>query len=332
MFIGRPTVLAIDPWTVPDVGFSRMRVTSPFGWRPDPLDTTYKAEGRAQRQVFHGGLDIGNARLGDDLIAVAAGTVVAVGYLKRPWSDPTTRWPSGNYGGWMLVLQIAPTAFALYAHMIPGSTGTLRAGSAMTRGQRVGDVGESGAATGAGHLHFGIVVGLTLSQLVNLGYVPNSATRDPWPLINGVELRLGGEEEEVNLDGYQIAGNEARTLNPGARFRAGPSTSDEILHEFSGGQRMVPFFTVQPDGETIPWLATVLYLPEDSTSGKRGWHFGYLRRDTTAAAGERFASGDCSTEIARAVAPYTTQLSEADEVLTTIATAATAAAKKIGGS
>lgn len=168
----RPTTLPIDPFGTPDRGYSTMRVTSPWGTRDDPLNPG--------STVFHGGLDIGNARLGDEIVAVADGTVVDVGNLGLPWSQPTNKWPSGNYGGLMAILAHEGAWTSLYAHM---RAEVVSKGQKMKAGQKVGEVGESGSATGAGHLHFGIIH-RSAEYILDAGIlIPNTWTVDPWPLI-----------------------------------------------------------------------------------------------------------------------------------------------------
>lgn len=179
MKLQRPTVLPIDHWDVPDRGYSTMRVTSPWGWRSGS---------------FHGAIDIGNGRLGDRVVAAAAGYVLAAGYLGAPWSEPTSRFPSGNYGGMMAVIEHAPRIVTIYAHLAPAIA--VRAGQAIAAGAPVGYVGDTGIAAppplgGGGHLHFGVQAP---ADAVPAG-VATAATRygygldvDPWPLINGTAL------------------------------------------------------------------------------------------------------------------------------------------------
>ena len=127
------------------------RITSPFGWRNDPLNPGH--------QVFHGGLDIGNGHLNYPLVAVADATVIAAGFLLQPWSTPAPNgvpWVGGNYGGLMVILDHGHNVISLYAHM---SGILVAAGNVVTSGQRIGYVGDTGSAYHAGHLHYGLQVG-----------------------------------------------------------------------------------------------------------------------------------------------------------------------------
>ena len=176
----RPTELPIDPFGTPDTGFDTFRVTSPFGVRNDPLGSG--------GQVFHGGLDIGNARLGDKLVAVADGRVVDVGPLKEPWSQSTTRWPTGNFGGLMVILGHENTHISLYAHM---SVIACAKGQIVKAGEIVGRVGETGSATGQGHLHFGISDHSAREIIEAKRLLPNAWCVDPWPLIKRAAAEEG---------------------------------------------------------------------------------------------------------------------------------------------
>jgi murein DD-endopeptidase MepM/ murein hydrolase activator NlpD len=168
----RPTLLPIDPAGTPDRGYATMRVTSPWGTRDNPLNPGTTS--------FHNGLDIGNARLGDVVTAVAAGEVVATGYLRLPWSQPSTAWASGNFGGLMVIIAHGTTHVSGYAHLRRALVGP---GQRVTAGQHIGEVGESGSAQGRGHLHF-YVSNHGAAEIIKAGrLLPNAWTVDPWPLI-----------------------------------------------------------------------------------------------------------------------------------------------------
>jgi murein DD-endopeptidase MepM/ murein hydrolase activator NlpD len=148
-----------------------MRVTSPWGNRDNPLNPGTTS--------FHNGLDIGNARLGDTVVAVADGSVRRVGNLLLPWSQPTSQWPSGNYGGLMVILDHG-THISAYAHL---GTALVGPGQTVKAGTPIGKVGESGSATGRGHLHF-IISNHRAADIEGAGrLLPNAWTVDPWPLI-----------------------------------------------------------------------------------------------------------------------------------------------------
>ncbi|HEX7085446.1 MAG TPA: peptidoglycan DD-metalloendopeptidase family protein [Vicinamibacterales bacterium] len=105
------------------------RITSPFGWRRDPLD----GHGRQHR-----GVDIAAAH-GDPIPAAADGRVVFAG-------------PQGGYG-LTVVVEHGSGIRTRYAHL---SELHVAAGQEVRQGQEVGKAGATGRATGA-HLHFEVL-------------------------------------------------------------------------------------------------------------------------------------------------------------------------------
>jgi murein DD-endopeptidase MepM/ murein hydrolase activator NlpD len=177
----RPTELPIVAYGGADQGFETMRVTSPFGWRPNPLYPTHSSV----KTVFHGGLDIGNHRAGDKVTAAADGEVIAEGALMQPWSIPApagSGWWGGNYGGLMAVIRHDADEVSIYAHL---ERTIISVGDRVAAGQHIGEVGDTGSAAGAAHLHFGI-------QL-------DGDDVDPWPLITAGPSRRDRLEERVRI-------------------------------------------------------------------------------------------------------------------------------------
>jgi hypothetical protein len=150
----RPTALPIDTGPV-DTGFATMRVTSPYGNRPDPLDTTFVEEGRPQRTVFHGGIDVGNARPGDDVVAIGPGQVIfASSQPGIPWSFPSPGASWGpSYGGITVVIRHPDGTHSQYAHLLRRTVST---GDPVETEDKIGEVGDTGSAKGQAHLHHGI--------------------------------------------------------------------------------------------------------------------------------------------------------------------------------
>jgi murein DD-endopeptidase MepM/ murein hydrolase activator NlpD len=105
------------------------RLTSPFGWRADPLT------GAAR---FHTGIDL-RAAYGDTVPAAAPGRVV----------EAQER---GGYG-LTVVVEHGPGLRTRYAHL---SAMTVAVGDTVDQGQEIGRVGQSGRATGP-HLHFEVI-------------------------------------------------------------------------------------------------------------------------------------------------------------------------------
>jgi murein DD-endopeptidase MepM/ murein hydrolase activator NlpD len=107
------------------------RFTSGFGFRRDP-------KGRGTR--MHSGLDFAGAR-GTPIHATAEGTVVEAG------------WHSG-YGN-SVVIRHGFGISTRYAHL---SQIRVREGERVSRGDRIGDMGNTGRSTGT-HLHYEVLVG-----------------------------------------------------------------------------------------------------------------------------------------------------------------------------
>lgn len=107
--------------TVPVLG----HLNSPYGYRDHPINGQYQ---------FHGGVDIGG-QMGDPIHAFAAGTVEYVG-------------EDDSYG---LYLQVdhGNGIKSFYAHCLAVCVST---GQAVAMGEKIAEVGASGAATGP-HLH-----------------------------------------------------------------------------------------------------------------------------------------------------------------------------------
>ena len=101
-------------------------VTSPFGWRDDP---------NGAGECFHYGMDIAGEE-GASVACFADGTVTAVG-------------ESSSYGKYCTVTH-ANGCTTLYAHC---GRISVSSGAAVKKGEKLGEVGETGMATGP-HLHF----------------------------------------------------------------------------------------------------------------------------------------------------------------------------------
>jgi murein DD-endopeptidase MepM/ murein hydrolase activator NlpD len=107
-------------------------ITSPFGWRTDPLT----GESR-----YHNGTDYSAAGiLGHPIRSIAAGTVSYVGYNATGFGHNVTITHSD---GWT----------SLYGHMREAPL--VGSGAQVAAGQHIGNVGSTGRSTGA-HLHLQI--------------------------------------------------------------------------------------------------------------------------------------------------------------------------------
>jgi murein DD-endopeptidase MepM/ murein hydrolase activator NlpD len=112
------------------------KITQGFGMTSFARSGAYNGAG-------HNGIDIG-APTGTPVYATAAGTVVSVGFNDN------------SYGKW-IVIKHTDGYFSLYGHLDKQRVSN---GQAVNRGDRIGDIGDTGFATGP-HLHFTI-------------YLPNS--------------------------------------------------------------------------------------------------------------------------------------------------------------
>ncbi len=102
------------------------QISSPFGWRTDPMVGTSR---------FHGGLDIA-APMGAPVYATQAGRIAFSG-------------PYHGYGN-VVVIDHGNTLYTLYAH---NSELFVQAGQVIQQGQCISRVGSTGRSTGP-HLHF----------------------------------------------------------------------------------------------------------------------------------------------------------------------------------
>jgi len=101
-------------------------VSSPFGWRKDPIDGS---------RSFHEGVDL-PAPVGTPVVAVAPGRVLEVGRRGGYGLEVVVE----HDGGWR----------TRYAHL---SSTQVSPGERIARGDRLGSVGSTGRSTGP-HLHF----------------------------------------------------------------------------------------------------------------------------------------------------------------------------------
>ena len=118
------------PSIYPVVPTKSMQQTSPFGYRSDPINGGAK---------FHSGIDIGGPK-GTDIYATGDGVVVRVDY---------------NYYGYGVVVDI-DHGFGYttrYGHLLGAS---VIEGQRVSRGDKVGELGSSGRATGP-HLHYEVL-------------------------------------------------------------------------------------------------------------------------------------------------------------------------------
>jgi murein DD-endopeptidase MepM/ murein hydrolase activator NlpD len=112
-----------------DMPVANARISSPFGQRPNPFDTS--------KQEFHSGIDFA-APEGSPVNAVLPGVVKSVG-------------PMGGYGN-RVEIQHKDGSTSYYAHL---KDATVRLGDLVNQGQPIGTVGTTGMTTGP-HVEFGL--------------------------------------------------------------------------------------------------------------------------------------------------------------------------------
>ena len=115
---------------------------------------------------------------GEDLLAVADGRVVVVRddlADTAPFRESGLQEPGDLFGN-QIVLEIAPGAYAIYAHVQQGSA-RVQAGDMVRSGDTLGKVGNSGNAESP-HLHFQLSDGPDLMTSTSLPFVIDAWTLD----------------------------------------------------------------------------------------------------------------------------------------------------------
>jgi len=111
----------------------------------DSVDGTYRYASTANgTRDPHHGIEIGKD-FGTPVQAAADGVVLFAGQDEKVKFSPWT-----NFYGNMIVIQHAADLYTLYAHL---SKIEVQAGQVVKVGEKIGEVGQTGAATGS-HLHF----------------------------------------------------------------------------------------------------------------------------------------------------------------------------------
>ncbi len=129
-------VVANDDFSIPFESSNLFSVTSPFGYRVDPLGSG--------ETKFHSGIDLGSA-CGTDVLASVDGVVYEVGYSETGL---------GNYV-YIKHQTSSGTLYSAYGHMLDDSI-VVEKDEPIEKGQKIGQVGSTGASTGC-HLHFMIM-------------------------------------------------------------------------------------------------------------------------------------------------------------------------------
>jgi murein DD-endopeptidase MepM/ murein hydrolase activator NlpD len=187
MIFGNPVKQAtIRPAGAPPVAGS-FRVTQPFGCTGVQAEPAYGG-----CRHFHRGLDLGNLRCGDTVVAAAAGTV-----RNSAVSGAGEHYIAINHGGgWV----------TMYGHL---SSRAVVKGEEVKEGQKLGVMGSTGNSIGC-HLHFGVKSQVGPAENVYLDSV--GKMHNPWPLLKqNLRARLKG-------DGIRVRATAGTDGKPGAIF------------------------------------------------------------------------------------------------------------------
>jgi len=166
-----PTKIPCDPhavdYCITDGHFIFQRPVQPPNYAS--VDGTYRYASTANgTRDPHHGVEIGKDS-GTPIHAAADGVIYFAGPDKEARFSP---W--ANFYGNMIVIQHADGLFTLYGHL---SKIDVQQGQAVTAGEKIGEMGHSGAATGS-HLHFevrhGAVENYFSTQNPELWLIPES--------------------------------------------------------------------------------------------------------------------------------------------------------------
>lgn len=137
-----PPVRISDPPSDSVAPLGRLRISSSFGWRTDPLTGARR---------HHDGIDL-PAPAGARALATAAGVVRIAGWVR-------------GYGN-MIEIEHENGVRTRYGHL---ASVRVAAGDHVRRGQAIGDVGSTGRSTG-NHLHYEVrVSGIAVDPLRYVG-------------------------------------------------------------------------------------------------------------------------------------------------------------------
>lgn len=131
-----------DKFVMPVSG--KYRITSPFGWRKDPVTK--------QNTRHHNGDDVVTGKKDEPVLAVMNGRVIKAQQSKAK---------GGGFGYYVVLRHLIDGKYytSLYAHLKPNSF-KVRVGQLVKAGDQLGIMGTSGYSTGV-HLHLEIWKGRT---------------------------------------------------------------------------------------------------------------------------------------------------------------------------
>jgi len=132
---------------------------------------------------------------GKELIAVADGVVSRV--VKgvpdnKPGESPPFPISLSDGAGNIVILYIGNDTYVLYAHLIPGSNNHLEVGDFVSKGEVVGQLGNTGQS-GAPHLHFQVMDGNSIAEAEGVTF--------EFEQFNDIGILIDVEEEDGDDEG-----------------------------------------------------------------------------------------------------------------------------------
>lgn len=174
---------------------------------------------------FHTGIDLGNRKCGDDVIAAQSGVVRFAGTL----TGGSISVIIDHGGGWS----------SSYGHL---AVEVVSKGQKVIKGQKIGTVGDTGNST-ACHLHFAVKDGVSPDYSISYYAAKNGKWRDAWPrLAQNVTVAI--RDAGVNIRESAGAGT-----TPGTIFAA--SKPDGTIRRKSDNADLGPFAQPRKWGGTV---------------------------------------------------------------------------------
>ena len=258
----RPPVaepLHSNSWVRP-AGNGDFRVTQDF----DAVDPVYPT-------VKHRALDIGDGDADRDwIVAPDSGVILAEGWLREPWSQSSTAYGTGNFGGIMVVILGDDGYVSAVAHL---SDSIVNAGQRVLKGQALGHIGDTGAAKGRGaHVHWDVYRAIPKTWAEREAYKV-----DPWPLLDqnaGLpDTSTTPGAPDMRYSGSEVAFSDdfpVHRLNANSNFREAPTTASASLKVFPAGTAVGAFpFTVKGQALSMGdrWQPALMYVDTAYVSG-----------------------------------------------------------------
>lgn len=240
-------------------------------------------------------LDIGNARQGAPVYAMAAGKVTSRYIQNTP----------GQVGHGALIMRVTHAGrldtggywSTGYAHL---QSFSVPMGAIVSKGQQIGVLGATGYGISGPHLH--------TDCKQHTSQFPNGVAKDLWPLLDQTILTAGASEVILGSNPQRLINKKASTKLAGANFRRDPSIANPALTQFPAGTVFYPDFQVggaNVNGSTV-WYTGALW-----TGSKQERGYFHVSTLTPLEAAETVPGpSDCADEIAAATAPLKARLDD----------------------